>query len=55
MQTCDELQRLGVHFAIRHCCNSGGIVNYPEYHLDMVRAGILIYGLVPDKGLRGQD
>ena len=49
MQTCDELQRLGVHFAIRHCCNSGGIVNYPEYHLDMVRAGILIYGLVPDK------
>ena len=38
MQTCDELQRLGVHFAIRHCCNSGGIVNYPEYHLDMVRA-----------------
>lgn len=36
MQVCDRLQRLGVHFTLRHCCNSGGIVNYPEYHLDMV-------------------
>ena len=54
MQVCDRLQRLGVHFTLRHCCNSGGIVNYPEYHLDMVRAGVLIYGLVPDKACEGK-
>ena len=39
---------------IRHCRNSGGIVNYPEFHLDMVRAGVLIYGLVPDKACEGK-
>ena len=51
---CDELQRRGISFMIRHCCNSGGIVNYPEFHLDMVRAGVLIYGLVPDKACEGK-
>ena len=54
METCDRLQRKGIHFMLRHCCNSGGIVNYPEYHLDMVRAGILIYGLTPDKACQGK-
>ena len=54
MKTCDELQKRGIHFMIRHCCNSGGIVNYPEFHLDMVRAGVLIYGLVPDKACEGK-
>lgn len=48
MGICEELSERGVHFAIRHCCNSGGIVNYPEMQLDMVRAGILMFGLVPD-------
>ncbi|MBQ8605241.1 MAG: alanine racemase [Clostridia bacterium] len=27
-----------------HCSNSGAIVNYNDYKLDMVRAGILLYG-----------
>jgi alanine racemase len=33
---------------IRHVCNSGGILNLPEAHLDMVRPGILFYGVYPD-------
>lgn len=37
-------QRLGHTFAIRHCANSGAVVNYPEMALDMVRPGILLYG-----------
>lgn len=28
-----------------HCANSGAIVNNPKAHMDMVRAGILLYGL----------
>lgn len=54
MEVCNRLQKQGISFMVRHCCNSGGIVNYPEYHLDMVRAGILIYGMVPDKACEGK-
>lgn len=32
---------------IRHVCNSGGVLNLPEAHFDMVRPGILFYGVYP--------
>jgi len=31
-------------FRLRHCCNSGGIANYPRWAGDMVRCGIILYG-----------
>ena len=31
-------------FEIKHCSNSGACMNYPEYHLDMIRPGIEVYG-----------
>ena len=31
-------------FRLRHCCNAGGIVSYPEWADDMVRCGIIFYG-----------
>ena len=37
-------KRGGIKFAIRHCANSGAVVNYPEMCLDMVRPGLLLYG-----------
>lgn len=54
MKTCNLLEEQGFRFSLRHCCNSGGIVNYPSMQLDMVRAGILIYGLTPDKACDGK-
>lgn len=54
MEVLDQLEQRGIRFAVRHCCNSGGIVNYPEMQLDMVRAGVLIYGLVPDPACAGK-
>ena len=38
----------GVHFAIKHCANSGAMINYPEMYLDMVRPGLALYGLLPN-------
>lgn len=37
-------ERGNIRFAIRHCANSGAVVNYPEMALDMVRPGLLLYG-----------
>jgi alanine racemase len=32
---------------LRHICNSGGILNLPEAYFDMVRPGVLFYGVYP--------
>ncbi len=37
----------GIRFALRHVCDSIGLVRYPGYRLDMVRAGAILYGLPP--------
>ena len=44
----DELSRAGMRPPIAHAANSAAILTMPETHLDMVRAGITIYGLDPD-------
>ena len=40
------LRQRGVNVAIRHLDNSAGVMNF-SCHYDMVRAGIVIYGLYP--------
>lgn len=44
----DELVKKGIEIKIRHCSNSAAIFKYPEFQLDMVRAGIVLYGLAPN-------
>lgn len=44
----EELKKRGIRFPLRHCCNSAGILNYETAHMDMVRPGIILYGLSPD-------
>ena len=48
------LEKRGVFFELRHCCNSGGVMDYSEMCLDMVRPGIILYGLWPSQKLAGQ-
>lgn len=43
----DKLEKAGVDPGIRHCANSGAILCDKNYHLDMVRAGIIMYGNIP--------
>lgn len=43
----DELEKRGIKNIIRHAANSGAILDMPELRLDMVRAGIILYGLFP--------
>ena len=40
-----QLQEAYPHKIIRHICNSAGIEHFPQYHLDMVRLGLGLYGI----------
>jgi len=42
----------GVSPPLRHMANSGAILQFPESHLDMVRPGILMYGVYPSTEVR---
>ncbi len=42
-----QLQATYSHKIIRHICNSAGIEHFPQYHLDMVRLGLGLYGVNP--------
>ncbi len=43
------LKKRGIDIPISHCSNSGAILNYKEFNLDMVRAGIILYGVYPSE------
>ena len=47
-QVLDFYTKRGLpHPPLRHMANSGGILQLPRSHFDMVRAGILLYGVYP--------
>lgn len=52
MQALAAFESLGQRPRLRHLANSGGILQLPESHLDMVRAGILLYGVYPSRECR---
>lgn len=43
----DALRGRGITIPIMHACNSAGIIDLPQYSMNMVRAGIILYGLYP--------
>lgn len=47
LKFADMLEKNGVKIPIRHCSNSAGIIRVPEANLNVVRAGITIYGIYP--------
>ncbi len=49
------LEKRNIQIGLRHCCNSAATLNYPEMHLDMVRAGIILYGLAPAPSLLNKN
>ncbi len=44
----EKIEKLGVNVGIRHINNSGAIMNFDE-SFDMVRSGIVTYGMYPSK------
>lgn len=46
-EVLQTLEKHHLHVPLRHTCNSGGFLDLPHAHLDMVRIGILMYGVFP--------
>jgi alanine racemase len=47
MDVVKKLEDKGVKIPIKHICNSAAIMMYPQMHLDMVRPGVILYGMYP--------
>jgi len=45
MKAVEMLESKGIKFRYRHVSNSAAIMNFPEMRLDMVRPGLILYGL----------
>ncbi len=42
-----EIESYGIKIPLKHCANSGAILDMPETYLDMVRPGVMLYGYYP--------
>lgn len=49
------LENNGIYIPIRHCSNSAGIIDLKEANIDMVRAGIALYGLYPSEEVNKEN
>jgi len=49
------LEKNGLKFEICHTSNSAALFKYPEYHLDMVRVGLALYGISPTESQNALD
>ena len=47
MEVAEALEERGVDVPLKHVSNSAAIIDLPEYSLDMVRPGIMLYGFYP--------
>lgn len=45
----DQLKAEGLEIPIRHTANSAAILQLPEAHFELVRPGIILYGLPPSR------
>ncbi len=43
----EKLSEEGIDIPIKHCSNSAAVMEYPKYGFNLVRTGIIVYGLYP--------
>jgi len=51
-QVVDEMKQRGIEVKYRHMCNSGGFLDLPQAHFDLVRLGLLPLGVYPSQTCR---
>jgi alanine racemase len=48
LNVCTAAEKKGISLGLRHAASSDGLFRPPEFHLDMVRPGIMLYGYYPN-------
>ena len=51
----EMLEKRGIVIPIRHVCNSAGIMEFEDYRFEMVRSGIVTYGLYPSEDVQKEN
>lgn len=49
LSACEAVEAVGVKLKLRHIAESAAILEMPEAHLDMARAGVIQYGMWPSE------
>jgi alanine racemase len=49
----EKLRKAGLTIPIRHAANSAAILQIPEFHFELVRPGISLYGFTPSSQIGG--
>jgi alanine racemase len=47
-----QLERSGIYIRYKHMANSAAIMDYKDSHMNLIRPGIMLYGLYPDRKRR---
>ena len=47
----ERLDASGIHIPLLHAANSMAVIDYPQSHFNMVRPGLVLYGLYPKEGI----
>jgi len=48
LKVSEEVREMGIDIPLHHIANSAALIHNRETHLDMVRPGIMLYGVYPD-------
>ena len=51
-QVLNDMNKNGIRIKFRHMCNTGGFLDLPQAHFDLVRIGILPLGVYPSRVCR---
>ena len=48
----EALAKKGINFKYKHCANSAAAIDHPQLGMNMVRLGIVLYGLLPSNQIK---
>ncbi len=55
LEVCSAAKKNGIATGLKHAASSAGLLASPEFHLDMVRPGITLYGYYPNAEAQKED
>lgn len=47
-----QLEKEDIYIPVKHCSNSAGFIGYKNMHMDLIRPGIILYGLYPSEEVK---